>query len=185
MAPILVHAAREVEEQLLGVDAGFQRLRAHVATAHGAGRLLGESEAELAFPQADELLQGHLDAGADHRGPLPGGEAGEARIERLPFGREGGNHEAVLEDDPPVPVPGVDGQVAGLLAEGDDLDDVEEGEVLEVAVQAHGDTLGLVINDRGPPLLRFYTAATISAARWPSGSARSTTPASTAAFGIP
>ncbi|MCK7518339.1 MAG: hypothetical protein MZV64_11735 [Ignavibacteriales bacterium] len=79
------------------------------------------------------------------------------------------------EDDRPVAALHLDRQVARLLAERDDLDDVEEGQVLEVALKGQGFS-----GSDGS-----YTAARISPARRSSGTTRSTTPASMAALGMP
>ena len=134
---VLVHAAGQLEQQLLRVDAVVEGLEADVALAHDLGRTGGEAEVELALPQADELLEGDLDAAPDG---LPPGALGKGRHPRL-HGQavpgEPGHHEAVQEDDASLPLLGPDGQVPRLLAEGDDLQNVEEGQVLEIAGEAH------------------------------------------------
>src|SRR4030095_97086 len=150
--------------RLFAVDAGRAPHERPAPRAHPLGRLVGEGEAELPLAQADELLERHLDPRAHDHGALDGGELGEAVVEGRRLGRERGHHQAVLADDASLPGPGEDRQVARLLAEGDDLDDVEEREVLEVAGEAHGSTRES-ISEPAAPLPWFYTAASISAAR--------------------
>ena len=60
-----------------------------------------------------------------------------ARVEGRRLRAEGGHDVAVLEDDGALSPVRADGEVPRLLAEGHDLQDVEEGQVLEVTVQAH------------------------------------------------
>ena len=109
-----------------------------------------------------------------------GGSVAEARVDRRRARGEGRDDEAVAEDDRPLALLHLDRQVARLLAERDDLDDVEEGQVLEIA-SVKGSRALLVSELDG-----FYTAARISSAMRSSGHRlRSTTPASTAALGMP
>jgi hypothetical protein len=101
------------------------------------GRALGQAEAELALPQADELLEAALDALPEQRRSRLRRQLAVARVERRRLRAEGGHHVAVLEDDGTLSRLRANGEVSRLLAEGDDLQDVEEGKVLEVTVQAH------------------------------------------------
>ena len=128
-----------------------QRLVQDVARVHPCRRVVAEAEAELSLAQSDELLQRQLDAGAEELVPLVRGQGAHARVERRAVPREGRHHEAVPEDDGSLARRGADREVARLLAEGHDLQDVEERQVLEIAREAH----------RGLGR-KFYTAARIS-----------------------
>ena len=97
----------------------------------------------------------------------------DPRIDRQALPGEGGDHEPVPEHDRPLAFSGPDREKPGLLAEGDDLEDVEEGQVLEIPGETHGRRFYL------------YTAPRIASAMWWSGTDLSTTPASVAAFGMP
>src|SRR5262249_14886436 len=118
-------------------DALRQRLLDDLARADRAERVLGEAEAELALAETDELLQGHLDALAQRTDALVGGQRPYPGVHGPGAPRERRHHQTVPEDDGPLVLAHADGQEARLLAEGDDLEDVEEGQVLEVAVETH------------------------------------------------
>ena len=130
VAAVLVHAAGQVQQQLLGVDPrrpASRRVMSRAPTDGGA--LVGQAEAELALAQADELLQRHLDAAAQDGRPRFVRRAAARRAGRA--GRlsqvKRGHHEARRwKTMAPSPAAAADGEVARLLAEGDDLEDVEE-----------------------------------------------------------
>ncbi len=137
VAPVLVHAPGQLEEKLLRVDPVVQGFEGDVALAHHLGRARGEAEVELPFPQANELLEGDLDPAADGLAARAFGEGRDPRLHGQAVPGERGHHEAVEEDDPALAFLRPDSQVPRLLAEGDDLQNVEEGQVLEIAREAH------------------------------------------------
>ncbi len=69
-----------------GLMPDVEGLGPDVARTHASRRLLGQAEAELPLPQADELLQGHLDAGADdgRRASRPAARRSAGRAARSP-----------------------------------------------------------------------------------------------------
>src|SRR6185503_16786899 len=121
------------QQQLLRVDPHAQRLVGDVTSVHEGGDLLREAEAELSFVQADELLQRRLDAATDERGTLRRRELARGGVHGGAVPGEARDHQAALEDDGALPGRRAYGQPARPLAEGDNLEDVEEREVLEVA----------------------------------------------------
>ena len=159
----LVHARREVEEEVLGVDAPAHRLAGDVPRAEGGRHLLGQLEGEGPLAEAGQLLEGEADARADELLALVAGQLAHAAIDGRRAGGDGGHDQAVPEDDAARAPVHLDGQVARLPAEGDDLDDVEEGQVLEVAGQAQAVS---------PRMVRTAGATAANAARrdstpWP------------------
>ena len=137
VSPVLVHAPRELQQELLGLDAVLEGFRADFTAVDGGGHLRGEAEQELSLPQPHQLLEGRLDPLSDERGTLPGRELRHSCLDGRRVGRETAHDQAALEHDGRFAAGRRDREVARLLAEGHDLDDVEEGEVLEPAVQTH------------------------------------------------
>ena len=158
---VVVEALREIEEHLLGVDAARERLQPDVPAADDGRHVVGQLEAEAALAQPRELLEGEADAAADRLLARVLRQRAEARVGGGRRRREGGDDEPLEEHDRPVAALHLDRQVARLLAEGDDLDDVEEGQVLEIPLKGQSASPG-----------GFYTAARISPATLSSGTTR-------------
>jgi len=135
VAAVLVHAPGELQQQLLRVDTRIQRLVADVAALDLARCRLGQAELELPLAQPNQALERHLDAATDQHLALWCERRGGG-LERLQLPRVGGDDEAVAEHDGAVSLGGRDAEIAGLLAEGDDLENVEEGQILQVSGQA-------------------------------------------------
>src|SRR5262245_57164561 len=117
------------------------------------------------------MLETALDALAKQRRPLLQRQRPITLVQGRRLRAEGGDHETVLKDDGTLPRRRANRKISRLFAEGDDLQDIEEREVLEVAIQAQESAV--------------YTAEKISSATRGSEIDRSTTPASTAALDIP
>ena len=136
VAPVLVHAPGQLEEKLLWVDPVVQGFEGDVALATTLGgpavrlKLNCPSRRRMSCSRAISIrLRMALPRAPSERvGPAVHGQA-------VPGER--GHHEAVEEDDPALAFLRPDSQVPRLLAEGDDLQNVEEGQVLEIAREAH------------------------------------------------
>jgi len=137
VAAVLVDALRELEEKLLRVEATREGLAREVMRAHDARRLPGQLEAESTLAQAAQTLEGDLDALTDQDVALALGESRRARVQGLAVPGERRDDEPLAEDQRGFAQRSLDGEETGLLAEGDDLEDVEEGEILQIAVETH------------------------------------------------
>ena len=136
VALVLVHLAREVQHQLLRVDAAGQHLPGEVSPAEPGGDGLREVEREVALAEPHQPLEERRDPLAHHElAPGPGGRPVERHAGHVPG--VAGDDAAALEDHPGLPGGGPHDQVPGLLAVGDDLQDLEKGEVLDGPAQAH------------------------------------------------
>ena len=145
VAAVLVDALRELEQKLLRVQAAREGLAREVVRADDARGLLGQLEAERAVAQAAQALEGDLDALTDQDGALALGESRRARVQGLAVPGERRDDEPLAEDQRGFAQKSLDGEETGLLAEGDDLEDVEEREILQIAVEAH---VGCICNAR-------------------------------------
>ena len=137
VAAVLVQLAGEVERELFRVDAVGESLAREVPPAEGQGNAVRQVKGELALPQPDEPLEDRRQALPEDelaRGALRGLVAGQPR--HVPHVAR--DDAPALEEDRGLAGRGAHGQVAGLLAEGDDLQDLEKRKVLDGPAQAHG-----------------------------------------------
>jgi len=134
---VLVQLAGEVERELFRVDAVGEPLEREVPPAEGVGNTVRQVEGELALSQPDEPLE-------DGRQALPQDE-----LARRAFGglvarqlrhvpHVAGDDAPALEEDRCLSGRAAHREVAGLLAEGDHLQDLEKRKVLDRPAQAHG-----------------------------------------------
>ncbi len=75
LATVLVELPREVQHELLGVDAEGQRLAGEVAVAEDARHRIAQVEGEVPLAQADQPLEDRRDAGGRRSPPPAGGPA--------------------------------------------------------------------------------------------------------------
>ena len=136
VAVVLVQLAGEVEHELFRVDAVGERLAREVPPAERRGNAVRQVEGEVALSQPDEPLE-------DRRQALPQDELARGALRGLVAGQS--RHVPhVARDDPPaleedrgLAGRGAHGEKAGLLAEGDDLQDLEKRKVLDGPAEAH------------------------------------------------
>ena len=136
LGAVVVHPLRQREQHLLRIDAADERLQADVALADGLGNRVGQLESEGTLAQPRELVQREAEPAPDGRVPGPGRERRQTRVGCRRVRRERGDQEPLAEHDRSVAALHPHVEVAGLLAEGDDLDDVEERQILQVALQS-------------------------------------------------
>jgi hypothetical protein len=136
-APLLVLPAGELEKHLHDVDSRGDVLPGGLSDAGRSRRADAQLEAEGPLPAAGQPIERSGDPPAEDLLLVALRQGGGRRVQGRIATAERRHDSSVPEDDRAASRRRLEREAAGLPPEGDDLDDLLQGEIPEAAVQAH------------------------------------------------